>query len=56
MGKLYKTELFINERFIKERVYGHLYLLSYIMISCKRVIMFHKGLYNHTSREKQYIK
>ena len=50
-GKLFKKDLFKNIRFPDGKQNEDLYILPEILLECKKVVAYHKGLYHYTLRD-----
>lgn len=50
-GKLFKKQLFNDVRFPDGKVHEDLYIMPTILLKCKKVVAYHKGLYHYRIRE-----
>lgn len=50
-GKLFRKELFKNVRFPVGKENEDIYILPDILLECKKVVAYHKGLYHYTLRD-----
>lgn len=50
-GKLFKKTLFNDIRFPEGKIHEDLYTIPSIVLKCKKVVVYHKGLYCYRQRE-----
>lgn len=55
-GKLFKKQLFDDVRFPEGKLNEDLYVLPTILLKCKKVVAYHKGLYHYRIREEGLMK